>query len=226
MPDTESRIVLGLETAIDGGSISLLDGVDEIAFSAGKSEISKSEELLQLLDELLNKNKIKKKDLGLITVSNGPGSFTGIRIGLASAKGMSDALNIECREVSVLEALVWKAINSKNVITAVFLGRGEVSFQEFSTGGSQLFYSKSKAEICKLSEFADKLGHWTSLDNFTVVFPESLWNLLREDSAVQYLSKPNIEIVKENLAKFIGLQGSLSNASDNQNEKYNKKMKK
>ena len=64
-----------------------------------------SENTLNLLNLLLNSNNLKVDDLSLIIVINGPGSFTGVRIGIVIAKILSYALNIQLKCLSYLEAM-------------------------------------------------------------------------------------------------------------------------
>lgn len=73
-----------------------------------ESKMSHSVYCLPLIKELLNKNNIELKDLGLILVVNGPGSFTGIRIGMTIAKTVAYSLNIP---IKLIDSLLIKALN-------------------------------------------------------------------------------------------------------------------
>ncbi|TSC91481.1 MAG: putative protease [Candidatus Berkelbacteria bacterium Licking1014_96] len=59
-----------------------------------RARTHQSEELLPAIDKLLKKNKVKTEDLGLIVVNIGPGSFTGTRVGVATANALSFGLDI------------------------------------------------------------------------------------------------------------------------------------
>lgn len=102
---SKARIVLAIEAAIRGGSVSLLEGDGEIASWQGASEVSRAEDLLYNIDGLLEQAKIDRKNIDTIAVSNGPGSYTGLRIGLATAFGLCDALCCSCFGVSALRAI-------------------------------------------------------------------------------------------------------------------------
>ena len=67
-----------------------------------------SENLMPMIDEALKKAELKPTDINLIVCDIGPGSFTGIRIGVATAKAFSDSLDIPCIGISSLEALAYK----------------------------------------------------------------------------------------------------------------------
>jgi tRNA threonylcarbamoyl adenosine modification protein YeaZ len=128
MPDNPNTI-LALETAVQGGSISLLKGDKELDFRVGDADVSRAEDVLVAINDILRTNEIDKSELGLIAVSNGPGSYTGIRIGLATALGLKNALNIETAGISILEAMTGQ---TKNTITAVPIGKRDVCWRLLS----------------------------------------------------------------------------------------------
>lgn len=123
-------ITLALESAIAGGSISLLDGAEEIACWIGSSDVSKAEDLLINIDTLLSNNDLSRRDIELIAVSAGPGSFTGIRIGIATALGLKNGLGISMGSVSALEAIT-SLSTEENITVAVPMGRNAVCLQQF-----------------------------------------------------------------------------------------------
>jgi len=87
-------LILGLDTASEQGSIALAQDespVSEIVFPAA---LKQGEKLLPMVDAILKFEDVKLSDLELLAVSMGPGSFTGLRIGIATAKGLARALQI------------------------------------------------------------------------------------------------------------------------------------
>lgn len=102
---TERRAVLAIETAVEGGSFALFYENRKIDGWVGSREVSKSEDVLSEIERILQKNEIEKKRIKLIAVSNGPGSFTGIRIGAATAFGLAKALGCDIAAKSVFEAM-------------------------------------------------------------------------------------------------------------------------
>jgi tRNA threonylcarbamoyladenosine biosynthesis protein TsaB len=102
-------LVLGLETAGEHGCVGLvLDDrvLSEIVFHAAMKH---GERLLPAVEAALGLAEIQKRDLDLIVVSVGPGSFTGLRIALSKAKGLARALEIPLVGVSAFEAYVQRA---------------------------------------------------------------------------------------------------------------------
>lgn len=106
MSDTPIRsLSLSLETGIAGGSIALFDGDGRVAGHIGEGSTSCSEDLLPAVEALLREANATARDIGRIAVSLGPGSFTGLRIGIASALGLSKALKCEVVGVPLLPAM-------------------------------------------------------------------------------------------------------------------------
>jgi tRNA threonylcarbamoyladenosine biosynthesis protein TsaB len=125
------QIVLAIETALFPGSVSLLEDTEEIDFRVGAAEISRSEDLLPIVSDLLKKNQIHQKEIDLIGVSVGPGSFTGVRVGLATAKGLALGIGCACGGVSTLEALAVSAEKQGKIRSVIGGGRAEVFYQDF-----------------------------------------------------------------------------------------------
>jgi len=84
---------------------------------------SHSRTLLVLVESLLENLEIKLADIGLIAVSNGPGSFTGVRIGVSAVKGLAWGLDIPVCGVSSLEAMAYQITSPDVIICAVMDAR-------------------------------------------------------------------------------------------------------
>ena len=82
-----------------------------------------SENLMPLIDELFNKSNIQLSDIDLIGVDNGPGSFTGIRIGISTVKGLAAPNNIPIVPVSSLEALSYNVAPNTGYICSLIDAR-------------------------------------------------------------------------------------------------------
>lgn len=124
-------IILAIESAISGGSVSLLDESREIAHWIGTSNVSRAEDLIVNVDELLNSNKIERNEIDLIAVSAGPGSFTGIRIGIATALGLKAGLGIEMSSESALKAMAFSQPDNDKIVAVIPMGRDSVCLQSF-----------------------------------------------------------------------------------------------
>jgi tRNA threonylcarbamoyladenosine biosynthesis protein TsaB len=111
-------LTLAFDTATAVATSALVDG-DEIL----GERVSRAQTLLEDVDALLRQAGAHPSDLGLLAVGLGPGSFTGVRIGLAVARGLALSLDVPGAGVSTLTALAAGAPDAQPVIDAK---RGEV----------------------------------------------------------------------------------------------------
>ncbi len=107
-------LVLAFDTANDVVSVGIgvLNSKDRaveiIASSEHEALRASNTSLLPLLDKLLKKEGIDKSSLSCIAIGRGPGSFTGVRIALAAAKGIADAKSLPLIGVGTLDAIAWR----------------------------------------------------------------------------------------------------------------------
>lgn len=99
--------ILAISTSSNTASVALLEDDKCIQELNICNERTHSEKLMPLIDELLKNNNITLSDIGLIACDNGPGSFTGIRIGVATVKALAEAKNIPVVSCSSLEGLAY-----------------------------------------------------------------------------------------------------------------------
>ena len=123
--------ILAIEAAIGGGSIAILSDDRILGTWNGTEAAGRSEQLLGIINELLEKTGVERGDLTRLAVSNGPGSYTGIRIGLATAMGLSCALDIPLAGISALRAIALSQ-TEKELLVVVPLGRSGYCWQFFS----------------------------------------------------------------------------------------------
>lgn len=208
MPKT---VTLAFEAVIEGGSVSLLDGESEIDCWIGSGKNSKAENILVNVRRLLNKNKIAKEEIDLIAVSSGPGSYTGVRNGVATALGLKTAFNCDLAGVSVLDAMTLNVEAEGKIITAVPTGRENVCFQlcELKADGSIRILQSPRLQNEK--KFIGELEEFHA--NYSVLYPNLFETVRRTDSG-------KLSIIKSdsNLANLIGKLGHkkrFTSASDN-----------
>lgn len=120
---------LGIDAATRPGSVGLLAGTIRIqeALSASGRHAS---DLLTTIEGVLDRAAISRERLGGIGVAVGPGSFTGVRVGMATAKGIGFALDIPVAGLSTLEALARAAVKAGARAGPLYAileaGRGEI----------------------------------------------------------------------------------------------------
>lgn len=127
--------MLSLETATRGGSIAVSRGSEILASREGDPSVSHSNDLLSLISSVLEEQGIRLREIEAFAAAVGPGSFTGLRIGLATAKSFAATLARPCIGVPTLEAVARSAAVAASSKTLAMLpaGRGEVFAQLFSS---------------------------------------------------------------------------------------------
>lgn len=145
-------MILALETSTKACSVALLHEGNILGEHFLHSEqYAHSEYLHQLMSDLLAETGVKPKDLTAVAVGKGPGSYTGLRIGVAAAKGLAYTLNCPLLSASTTEILYRSFQNSEkhrpadHVLAMIDARRMEVYWQSFP--------SSEKAEI-KASEIS------------------------------------------------------------------------
>jgi tRNA threonylcarbamoyl adenosine modification protein YeaZ len=187
----KKNLILAVETAVLGGSISLLRDGAEIGSISGGKDISRSEDLLVNIADILKKSDASPHDIELIAVSTGPGSYTGIRVGIATALGLKNSLNIECVGVEVLGSMRMAANGDEQIICAVPIGRDEVCWQSFN--GS----TTDAIRVGKQDEFVEcVLKH----QNIEVIVHEKLFASLSA-----HVETTRIRNAGAVLARYIGM---------------------
>jgi tRNA threonylcarbamoyladenosine biosynthesis protein TsaB len=131
----ETTLILSLETATRAGSIAVSLGESILVSNAGDPEVSHSNDLLRLIRTALEDAKISLRDIEVFAASIGPGSFTGLRIGLATLKSFAATLERPCVGVPTLEAIAYSAGASGKTLAMLPAGRGEVFAQLFEVDG-------------------------------------------------------------------------------------------
>lgn len=134
-------LVLGIDTSGKNGSVAL------VRFSPASSDILEiaaleggtfSAQLVPQIASLLEKHGLRKHDIDGFSVVSGPGSFTGLRVGLAAVKALAEILEKPIAATSLLEALAWASGESGKVTAVLDAGRGEVFCGTYEVDGGKV----------------------------------------------------------------------------------------
>lgn len=129
--------ILALESSAVACSACVAEDEFLIAQSYENSGLTHSVTLLPMAEELLKNCGLTLKNIDVIAVAAGPGSFTGLRIGVSAAKGLAWALDKPCARVSTLEAMAWGVVSMEGEICPVMdARRGQVYNARFVSDGS------------------------------------------------------------------------------------------
>ena len=135
-------LLLVTDTSGKNGSVALAQAGE--AMRAGEVQVIQnaplaggtfSAQLVPQVAALLAKHGFKKTDIGAFIVVSGPGSFTGLRVGLAAIKGLAEVLRKPIVPISLLELTALASGNQGKVLSALDAGRGEVYAGEYEIAG-------------------------------------------------------------------------------------------
>ncbi len=121
-------LYLGIETSGKIASAAICDENGVIAETTLVTRLTHSQVILPMVKRLFDDADIDMKDIGCIAVANGPGSYTGIRIGVAAVKGMCMSLGCKCCGVSSLEELACNVSASDATVLSVLKARKDVVY--------------------------------------------------------------------------------------------------
>lgn len=129
---TSNAFILSVDTATLGGSVFVGRGDQELATRFSKPDVSHSNSLLRDINNSVCEAGVSLHDIDVFACAAGPGSFTGLRIGIATVKALSATLNRPAIGVPTLHAVAHAAGPSANTVALLPAGRGEVFAQMFS----------------------------------------------------------------------------------------------
>src|ERR1700741_4996288 len=136
-------ILLAIDTSGKDGSIALARAPESMGDSANALEILEvvpleggtfSAQLVPQISGLLSKHGIQKTEIGAFAVASGPGSFTGLRVGLAAVKALAEILGKPIAAVSRLEAVARSGQARARVVAALDAGRSEIYAGVYDVG--------------------------------------------------------------------------------------------
>ena len=131
--------ILALETSAKSVSAAVTENGIVLASVYQNTGLTHSRTLMPLVDAMLKNSDIRLEEIGLVAVAAGPGSFTGLRIGVSAAKGLAWTLDLPCCAVSTLEAMAQNLRHmDATVICAMDARRNQVYNAVFSAHGGTL----------------------------------------------------------------------------------------
>ena len=115
--------ILAIDSSALAGSVAVLDGERLLAETFVNTSNTHSETLLPMVAEVLQRAELTADDIDMFAVTTGPGSFTGVRIGVSMVKGLAFGKNKPCVGVSALDALAAGLKELKDIIVPVMDAR-------------------------------------------------------------------------------------------------------
>jgi len=189
--------ILAIDTSSKICSVAILENdnvIDEINLDDGKTH---SENLMPLIDEILQRNSLDIKDIEMISCCVGPGSFTGIRIGVSTIKPIAEVLNVKVASCTSLEILAKNVENSETIVSLIDSRNNQVYCGIFDKE-----YNKKQEYIADDINYVIK--EMKRYNNITCVGNGAI---LHKDLLIQNLEKVNFCEENEQLAANCGKIG-------------------
>ena len=155
-------IILSMDSSAVVASVSICNGKELIGEFTVNNGNTHSETLLPMVEALLKITNKTVEDIDAFAVSAGPGSFTGVRIGAATLKGLAFSSNKPCIEVSTLEAIAYNLVMEKGIICPVMNARREQVYTALFKSDGETLTRLMEDTPMALSELDEKLSDYKS----------------------------------------------------------------
>ena len=185
--------ILAVDTSSKICAVAILEEnnvIDEIKLDNGKTH---SENLMPIIKEILEKNNLILKDINLIAVSVGPGSFTGIRIGIATIKPMAEVYNLPVASVTSLETLARNVETEDTEVTIISLidARNNQVYAGFFNNEYNLKEKEVAEDIAEILKKAEKYQKIIFVGDGAILHKEKIEENLK-DKEISF-SKCNVQ---------------------------------
>lgn len=115
--------ILAVDTSATAASVAVAEENKLIGEFSINTALTHSQTLMPMVDELLKNTGLSVNDINAVAVNAGPGSFTGVRIGVAAVKGIAFPKNLPCVSVSTLESMAYNMLGNDCVVCSVMDAR-------------------------------------------------------------------------------------------------------
>ena len=195
--------------AVDSSSVTAAVAITEngkvLAENFINNGLTHSQTLMPMVEKTINESGISVKDIDLFAITHGPGSFTGVRIGIASIKGMADALDKKCLPISTLEAIAEPLKNEDVIACAVMDARCNQVYTAIFNNGERLCDDKAVL----IDELGEELKQYDKrivfIGDGSVLCYDKLHEIIQDcdvaDEKIRYVHGESIGFVAENKIK-------------------------
>jgi len=198
-------LVLAIDTATPGGGLAILEDSRILGIVSTQVEETYSSRLFRHLEFLLTETRLELGSMDLFAVSAGPGSFSGLRIGLTAVKGWAEVLAKPIATVSGLEAVAAQARSERGLLAPVLDARRGQIYAALYRRGAQGLERQGDERVMSADEFLESLPEPSAGAAPTFVTPTP--ELLAEALARSAFRGCAIERVSTVLAPVIGQLG-------------------
>lgn len=150
--------ILAFDTSAQSASVALCEDSAVLSECQINCRLTHSQTVLPMCESVLSAVAAKLSDVELLAVSHGPGSFTGVRIGVSAVKGIAFARGLPCVGVSALEALGQNLYGLNGVVCAAMDARRDQVYTALFRVGAKGLIRLTEDSALSLSELADRLA--------------------------------------------------------------------
>lgn len=173
--------LLAVDSSSVTASVSVIEDEKILAEFFINAGLTHSQTLAPMIDEIIKNLNLKVKDIDVFAVTHGPGSFTGLRIGMATVKGMALALNKPCIGVSSLFAASCNFRDFKGIIAACMdARRGEIYNAIFNSDGASVA-TLIKDRTISIEKLANEFKNYNCKIKLVGDGAEMCYNVLVQD---------------------------------------------
>lgn len=151
-------MILGIDSSAITAGCALYDGTKIVAEQFLNTRHTHSETLLPMVENMLNDAEVKLSDIDRIAVTNGPGSFTGLRISVSCVKGMAMGAGIPVVPVSTLEAIAYNFIGVDGIVCACMDARLNQVYNALFRSENGVITRLCNDRAIKLNELSKELN--------------------------------------------------------------------
>ncbi len=154
-------IILALDSTEKVASCAITDGTRLIACSTVNAKLNHSETLLPLIESVMKAASLKYDDIDIFACAKGPGSFTGVRIGVATIKGLAFAKNKPCVGVSGLLSMAWSFVGHSGIVCPCMDARRNQLYNAvYRVGKDGVEQTLAPERVIMADELADELKQY------------------------------------------------------------------
>ena len=200
-------IILNIETATKNCSVAIAkDGKTIVCKELATENFSHAEKLHVFIEQILAESNVQFSELNAVAVSQGPGSYTGLRIGVSSAKGFSYALNIPliavdtlqllAKQISIANGIILPMIDARRM--EVFSAMYDSNYNQIRATQAEIIDESSYKEISETIHLVgDGIGKFTNTltDEKFVFHNEVVYPSAKEMSALSFEKFQNSDFV-------------------------------
>ncbi len=194
--------ILSVDSSSITASVAITENGKVLAENFINNGLTHSQTLMPMVEKTINESGISVKDIDLFAITHGPGSFTGVRIGIASVKGMADALGKKCLPISTLEAIAEPLKNDDVIACAVMDARCNQVYTAIFNKGNRLCEDKA----ILIDELGEELEQYHKkivfIGDGSVLCYDKLHEIIQNcdiaDEKIRYVHGSSIGFVAEN----------------------------